>query len=198
MNSRNYGFKFLVSTHKTEIKIPVTWYSTIATFFFIGRLTNMPGTIGSFLCYPLYYLITHCSQTTTAVHVLLLIIIISGLMAIKKFQEVTDTYDHSYIVIDEVIGQMLTLIISINWLEYIIYNVPFLLRHNNSLIIFLIAFALFRYFDIKKPWIIGYVNDNIKTPIGVILDDILAALAASVVILIFYKCFFYYNHLFSS
>ena len=35
-----------------------------------------------------------------------------GIVAVQRFQKKTSTYDHSYIIIDEVIGQLLTLYIS--------------------------------------------------------------------------------------
>ena len=107
---------------------------------------------------------------------------IIGSFAIKKFQKTTNTYDHSYIVIDEVIGQLLTLYISLEWIYSLIKKIPFFINISTSTLVFLIALIPFRYFDIKKPLIIDYVNRKYKGTFGVIFDDILAAIFASVTI----------------
>jgi len=198
MSQRKYSLKFLLKTRKVKMKIPISWYSIIATFFFVGKFPGIPGTVGSLSCYPLYYLIIHYSQAISEVYnkfyMLLALLTLLATIAINQFQKVTNTCDHSYIVIDEVIGQMLTLAISLEWLIYIKHNLSFLLGYDYYSIIFLISFLLFRYFDIRKPFIIGYINNKMKTPLGVILDDILAAFGASGVIFIIYKCLLLYNN----
>ena len=113
-----------------------------------------------------------------------LVLFIVGLIAVKKFQKTTNTYDHSYIVIDEVIGQLLTLFISLDWLFHLSNLIPINISKNN--LSFLIALATFRYFDIKKPLIIDYVNRKYKGAFGVIFDDILAAIFASISIYVVY------------
>ncbi|MEO0914972.1 MAG: phosphatidylglycerophosphatase A, partial [Pseudomonadota bacterium] len=45
------------------------------------------------------------------------------------------------------------------------------------------AFLLFRLFDIWKPWPVSWA-DGLKTPLGVMLDDIIAGLLAAIVITI--------------
>ena len=54
---------------------------------------------------------------------------------------------------------------------------------NESLIEYLFAFLLFRFFDILKPFPINYF-DKIKNPIGVIGDDILAGFLSGLIILL--------------
>ena len=72
--------------------------------------------------------------------------------------------DPSYIVIDEHIGQAITLIFC-----------------NEILFEYVIAFILFRFFDIFKPFPISYF-DKLKNPIGVIGDDILAGFLSGLII----------------
>jgi phosphatidylglycerophosphatase A len=43
------------------------------------------------------------------------------------------------------------------------------------------AFIFFRLFDIWKPWIVGWA-DRMHTPLGVMLDDVLAGILAAVVV----------------
>ena len=47
----------------------------------------------------------------------------------------------------------------------------------------LAAFVFFRLFDIWKPWVIGWADQR-GDPLGVMLDDLLAGLAAGVFVII--------------
>lgn len=172
------------------------WYTLIATCFYVGRFPRIPGSISSLLCYPLYYTILETSCTLQEVsnkfYLLLTLLILLGLISISYFQKASNTHDDQSIVIDEVIGQTLTIAISLKWLVYIADRLFFLKGYMGMhTIIFTIAFILFRYFDIRKPFVIGYVNDRIHGAMGVILDDILAAFFASGIIYIFYKILAY-------
>lgn len=184
---RKFSLNHLVKANKIKFKVPFSWYSIISTWFYIGKLPA-PGTFGSIAAYPIfYYILMHSPSSSNAQDKLLLTILvlfIIGLIAVKKFQKTTNTYDHSYIIIDEVIGQLLTLYISLNWLSHISHLIPLNISEKN--LIFLIALATFRYFDIKKPLIIDYVNRKYKGAFGVIFDDILAAIFASVSIYVVY------------
>jgi phosphatidylglycerophosphatase A len=46
----------------------------------------------------------------------------------------------------------------------------------------LAGFALFRLFDIWKPWPIRWVDSHVKGGFGAMLDDILAGLLAHLVL----------------
>jgi phosphatidylglycerophosphatase A len=47
------------------------------------------------------------------------------------------------------------------------------------------AFLLFRYFDWDKPWPISVVQRRMLTPLGVMLDDVLAAVLTIVFLVAF-------------
>ena len=51
------------------------------------------------------------------------------------------------------------------------------------------AFVLFRFFDIVKPGIIGYIDRKTEGGIGIMLDDVVAGLFAGI-IFIFVSPFF--------
>ena len=184
---RKFSLNHLVNANKIKFKVPFSWYSIISTWFYIGKLPA-PGTFGSIAAYPIfYYIFMNSYSLTNAKSKLLLttlVLFIIGLIAVKKFQKTTNTYDHSYIVIDEVIGQLLTLYISLDWLFHLSNLIPVNISKNN--LTFLIALVTFRYFDIKKPLIIDYVNRKYKGAFGVIFDDILAAIFASISIYVVY------------
>jgi phosphatidylglycerophosphatase A len=182
---KRYSLNHILNAKKIKFKVPFSWYSVISTWFYVGKLPA-PGTCGSIAVYPLYYFIVmHSNSLNNTKSKLLLAIItfcIIGSFAINKFQKTTNTYDHSYIVIDEVIGQLLTLYISLEWIYNLIKKIPFFINISTSTLIFLIALIPFRYFDIKKPLIIDYVNRKYKGAFGVIFDDVLAAIFASITI----------------
>ena len=67
--------------------------------------------------------------------------------------------DPSWVVIDEVAGQWMTLL----------FTPP-------SLLGYAIGFALFRLFDIWKPWPVSWADQKLKGGLGIMLDDILAGL----------------------
>ncbi|MFQ3306867.1 MAG: phosphatidylglycerophosphatase A [Candidatus Midichloriaceae bacterium] len=187
MSRRRFSLNIL-NAKKVNFKVPFTWYSIISTWFFAGKFPSAPGTFGSIAAYPIYYFILNHSNSFAEAKKYLLIscifLFIIGFFAVKKFQEKTNTYDHSYIVIDEVIGQLLTIYISFDWLFSLEQMIP--IEISTKILVFGIAFIVFRYFDIRKPLIIDYVNRKWKGAFGVIFDDILAAIFASFVIYITY------------
>ena len=45
--------------------------------------------------------------------------------------------------------------------------------------LFVLAFILFRIFDITKPYPISYIDKNIKGGLGIVLDDVVAGFIAA-------------------
>lgn len=174
-----------------------------ATFFYIGKIKYCPGTFGSLAAFPLYYALMYFIITSKIIFSFLaftlgeaqlvtLFIITSGIWMIllilgyyftKIYIEYTKREDPKEVVIDEVIGQMLTLIlcffsvIFVGESNLVKYLTPLTI---NIIILFILPFCLFRIFDIIKPWPINWLDRNIKGAIGVILDDIVAAIFAAV------------------
>ena len=54
---------------------------------------------------------------------------------------------------------------------------------------YFIGFALFRFFDIVKPWPISFVDQNLKNGFGVFLDDLIAGFLSFLVFFCFYLLF---------
>jgi phosphatidylglycerophosphatase A len=46
----------------------------------------------------------------------------------------------------------------------------------------LLGFVLFRLFDILKPWPISWLDKNVGGGLGIMIDDVVAGLAAAAVI----------------
>lgn len=104
---------------------------------------------------------------------LLLLTILISLLAfvhIDWYLKHTGTRDPSEVVIDELIGM---------WLAILILSEAFKDSINCRLSLFLLTFLLFRFFDIKKPSVIGRVDRGLKGAFGVILDDVLSGIFAA-------------------
>ena len=86
----------------------------------------------------------------------------------NSFDQFNDD-DPQEIVIDEVVGQMLTLI------AIPVYETLFPIP---NIYYFISAFLLFRLFDVWKPFPVSYVDNNFKGAMGIMLDDIFASFYA--------------------
>lgn len=170
----------------------------IVTFFYIGKIKYCPGTFGSLVAFPLCYLISYYSfangqvislptaGVTTVVTANLLccsLLLIIGTFFSSIYIRYKGQEDPKEVVIDEVVGQMLTIILtSISVLFVSASKITGYLSEEAIYIIFLflMPFILFRFCDIVKPWPINWLDKNIKGGVGIMLDDILAAVFAAV------------------
>ena len=149
------------------------------TFFWTGYIKIASGTFASlFTSIILFYLFRSSFsmnhfQTLSIVTVL---IFIYSLYAIKTLKNEFDEIDASEIVIDEVVGQ----IIHILMIEYVNFSKSSMF--GASLLLYLISFFLFRFFDILKPFFIGYFDKNYKNSFGIMFDDVLAGIYTAITI----------------
>ena len=107
-----------------------------------------------------------------------LLISIIAIKSINKYEENSGIHDDKRIVIDELAGMWFALsvapAISVSMGEVTSLENGFLIQS-------ILSFALFRYFDIAKPSIIGRIDREAKGGIGVMGDDIIAGFAAGIV-----------------
>ncbi|MBI1327219.1 MAG: phosphatidylglycerophosphatase A [Alphaproteobacteria bacterium] len=138
----------------------ISWPHIIATWFGSGLLKPGPGTWGSLASLPL--LIPVASYTGIyGILITGVFLTLAGFWAINQL-DLTEE-DPPSIVIDEVVGMFIT----------------FLVTPLTPLGI-LLGFALFRFFDIVKPWPVSYFDKNIKGALGIMLDDIIAGILAAI------------------
>ncbi len=130
--------------------------------FGLGYLPWAPGTWGSLLGLPLGYFLLKVDLWGWLVLALLIFLSVwTTAFSMLHMQQ----HDPKEIVCDEVVGLLLVLL----WVQ------------PQSLLQIAGCFILFRLFDIVKPWPISWVDQNMPTPWGVIVDDLLAGLAAILV-----------------
>jgi len=146
------------------------------TFFKIGRIKYAPGTVASLTTCVLFYILINIINITAFFLIFLAISLYSFLAINSSFDEFKAD-DPQEIVIDEVAGQLLTL------LAIPIYETLFPI----PLIYYCLScFIFFRLFDIWKPFPINYIDNNVKGSIGIILDDIFASIYSVIVLCIIF------------
>lgn len=135
----------------------------IAFGFGSGLMPIAPGTWGTLAAIPIYLLLMNLPLWMYAAITLLLFAI--GVAASQKVTDDLGVHDYSGIVWDEVIGYLLTMIgMPISWVWM------------------LLGFLLFRLFDIWKPFPIRWVDKKVHGGLGVMLDDVLAAVPAWIIL----------------
>ena len=146
------------------------------TFFMIGRSKFAPGTLASLAACFLFFILQNYISFVFLFFVTFSIFLYSFIAINNTFEEF-NREDPQEIVIDEVVGQMLTL------LAIPIYETLYPLP---SLYYFIPAFLLFRLFDIWKPYPINYIDNNIKGSSGIMLDDIFASIYSIIILIIIF------------
>ena len=146
------------------------------TFFMIGKIKYAPGTFASVFSCILFFLLTYIFSFTSILIIITLFFIYSFIAINNSFEEF-DSDDPQEIVIDEVLGQMLTLL-AIPIYETL-YPLPVLYYYISALI-------FFRIFDILKPYPINFVDNNVKGPLGIMFDDIIASFYSILVLAIIF------------
>lgn len=116
-----------------------------------------PGTFGTLLALPLYWLFAS-SLSAAAFLLLWLVFFVLGVWACEMTGRTLGSPDHGGMVWDETVAFLLVL-----------FFVP------NALYWHAAAFLLFRLFDIFKPPPIHYFERTLKGGLGVMFDDLIAA-----------------------
>ena len=133
----------------------------ISTFFYLGKVKYAPGTIASLATLFVWY--SFIPENILIRFLIFFSISVIGFFSIKYSLVCYKDKDPQEIVIDEVVGMSLPIL--------------FL----TDLVIMLFAFILFRVFDILKPSVI-YYSQFYDGAYGIILDDLLAGLCVSIIL----------------
>ena len=129
----------------------------IATWFGVGLSPRAPGTCGSLAALLLAWAIRAISGAPGLAAGLVVVFSV-GIWAADATARASRVQDPATIVVDEVAGQWLVLLAA-----------PF------EPVAWAFGFLLFRLFDIWKPWPVRWVDRHVKGGLGIMLDDILAA-----------------------
>jgi len=144
----------------------------IATLAGTGRLPVAPGTWGS-----LVGLLTGIAILLASNLIILmictLVFTLIGWLATAQATKGKEDHDPSEIVIDELVGQWVALFPLAQGLWFTLGPDWF-----GPLISVMLPFALFRLFDILKPWPVSWA-DRQPTALGVMMDDLIAGAMAA-------------------
>lgn len=146
----------------SAVDLLALWYSRA---FGAGRSPRAPGTAGSLLAIilaPWIFLPLGLGWRICA----LVFIFITGSLAASRAEKILGKKDPGEVVIDEVLGQWLTL----------------LPLAGAGFATCVLAFALFRLFDILKPWPVRASENWLPGGAGIMIDDAFAGLYALAVL----------------
>ena len=136
----------------------------IAQGFGVGRIPLAPGTFGSLLGVPLLCLIARARLSVPALVAILAATSLSAMAVCHRAGVAFADADSGKIVLDEICGML----VAGAWI------VP----TATSL---LVVFALFRLFDVWKPFPARYLDRRVRNGIGVVGDDLVAGVYANLV-----------------
>jgi phosphatidylglycerophosphatase A len=130
----------------------------LCSWFGAGWLKPAPGTWGSAAALPFGWLLWRLGGPPV-LGIAAAVVFLIGWWASERIVRADGLEDPSWVVIDEVAGQWLTLLLT-----------------PPSLLDYAVGFALFRLFDIWKPWPVSWADSQLKGGLGIMLDDVLAGL----------------------
>ncbi len=137
----------------------------LAFGFGSGLAKKAPGTFGTLAAIPLYWLFAQADLL--AYSLLTLFVTVVGVPICGLAAEKLGEHDFGGIVWDEIAGYLITM-----WLA------PFTWQAMIA------GFILFRIFDILKPWPIKWIDQQVHGGLGIMLDDVLAAVFAGGLLLL--------------
>lgn len=171
--SNTFLFKRLERASKPIPPVPAAVFRNplyfIAFGFGSGLVPFAPGTFGTLLAIPFYLCLRSLSLPAYLLFVIAFIAFSSWLC--DYISEQTKTHDHPGMCIDEFAGFFVTMI-----------NAP------AGILWIILGFALFRLFDIWKPWPIRYLDEHLHGGFGMVFDDVVAGLFGFVIIQLLYYC----------
>lgn len=126
-----------------------------------GLAPFAPGTFGTLAAIPLWFLLP---RNVYAYLALLLLLFVVGVWLCDACANYLEVHDHPGIVWDEWVGYFITM-----------FAAP------RSLWFVALGFALFRLFDVLKPWPIGLADKRVSGGLGIMVDDVIAGVFAAIV-----------------
>jgi phosphatidylglycerophosphatase A len=130
--------------------------------FGAGLAPRAPGTVGTLVAVPLYWFLRDLSPWLYAATVLLFFVF--GVWACGRTARRLGDPDPGSIVWDEIVGFLVTMFMAPAGWPYV-----------------LLGFALFRFFDIAKPFPVAQTQ-NLPGGYGIVVDDVIAGVYAALIL----------------
>ncbi len=142
----------------------------LATGFGAGLSPVAPGTVGTLVGLPLYLVLAPSPAWMYWASVLVLLV--AGVCLCDQAAQRLGTSDPGAVVWDEIVGLLITLGFTPPDWRWII-----------------LGFILFRLFDALKPWPVSWFDREVKGGLGIMLDDVVAALLAALPLVVIARNF---------
>lgn len=160
------GTRIGTAKRKNIFKSPAHFLSTGAG---LGLAPFAPGTFGTLAGIPICL---GLARSPLWLYVAAsLVLFAAAVILADKTEEVYEKHDDPRIVIDEVVGLVVTMT-----------GVP------PSIPNIILGFMLFRFFDILKPWPCRTLDRKVPGGLGVVLDDVAAGLYSLAALQIIIRC----------
>lgn len=140
----------------------------VSTWFGVGLMPKAPGTWGSLAALPIAWVVAE-RYGAWAVVALGVVLFALGMWSTTAYLHHSRAQDPSEVVVDEVAAQMLACAPA-----------------GLDPVAFTLAFILFRVFDVMKPWPCGALERGLPGALGVMADDIAAALYAAAMVELYF------------
>lgn len=135
----------------------------LSTWFGTGLSPKISGTVGTLAAVPLVAVLTYLGAVYTGIALIVLIPL--SIWSSDICSHLLKKRDPSEVVIDEVAGFLLTLfLLPLSWVTI------------------LSGFVFFRFFDILKPFPVGWADKRVSGGLGIVLDDLLAGIYSNICI----------------
>lgn len=148
--------------------MPTAWVMRLATIFGAGYFKWGPGTVGSAIGI-LWYVTVFTSVGDIAYLVILAATLYFSAGICGEAAARMGKKDPGSVILDEFVVMPICYIGLDAWMDA-----------GKAWLILPLGFILFRIFDITKPWLIGKL-DQIEGGWGILLDDVGAAIATSII-----------------
>ena len=139
------------------------WIFWIATGFGSGKTPVAPGTAGSLVGLVIILLLLPFSPLIY--FSVFILVFATGWYCAGRMEQVSGHKDNSTIVIDEIVGMLIA---------------GFLIPPGIGFL--LVAFVLFRFFDILKPFPARWIQEHMTGANGIMLDDAVAGIYANLIL----------------
>ncbi len=143
---------------------------SVTTFLGIGYLPIMPGTYASLSVIITYSFALGETSFYFQISIILFLFLIGTIFSTKA-ETIFDKKDPKPVVIDEVVGQMISVFLV-----------------SSRILPLAIGFILFRVFDVLKPFPC-FQAQKMKGGLGVMLDDVFAGIWANLILRVIMKIF---------
>lgn len=146
----------------------------IATYCGLGLSPKAPGTVGSIGTLPLAFVLAYYGGIY-AIAIAVVIIFVIGTLATDVLVRDSTDKDPKKVVVDEVVGQLLTFVLVA---DYLYHNL-------NTWYLYAAGLLFFRFFDICKMGPVKWFDKNVKNAYGVMMDDVCAGIFGSICLWMF-------------